>query len=301
VNLDRHVSLKQLRAFVAVCRLQTLSAAAEQLAVTPGAVSVLLKQLESALDAPLFDRAAGRLRPTAAALDALPTAERILADVSLLGRDVREWQEHRRGSVRLAVTPGVGLALLPPLMRRFVQAYPGIRVVVDDCAPEHFVDRLLSEQAELGIGTPERGGTGLTLQPLVTDRLCVVCPAGHPFAGQRTVRWTQLREQPLILIRAGYGVRGLIERTAARTGLELQVVNDVAFLATALWMVSCGLGLSVLPAALVATPADPQLVVRPLTHPTVHRGIALVRKRGRLLSPACEQFAAMVQEVMGEG
>ena len=299
--VDRPPSLRQLRAFVAVCRLQKLSSAAEQLAITPGAVSVLLRQLEEAIGVVLFDRASGRLRPTTAALDALPIAERALADASLFGSTIREWQSHRRGTVRLAITPALGAALMPGILKGFLRVHPEVRVVIDDCPPEKFLDRLLSGQVELGIGTPESLSAELEMTPLLEDELCVLCPKPHALASQQSVRWKQLAGQPVILIRGGYGVRRLIDASANRAGVVLEVVNEVSFLPTVLWMVSSGLGISILPRALARASSDPYLVTRTLTHPTVQRSVSLVRNRGLQLSPACEEFVRVAQETVHTG
>lgn len=290
MNLESALTLRQLRAFVAVYRLRKLAPAAARLSITASAVSVLIRQIESSLGTRLFDRGARSLEPTQAAHDAIGLAERILDNVELLGTGFREVQARRRGSVHLAVTPAVATALLPGAVRAFVARYPDIRVILDDCAPDQFLARVLGEQVEFGVGTPERVGPEIETRTLIDDRLCVVCPVGHPFAERSRVRWADLRHQPLIAVRPGYGVRRTIDAVAAKAGIELQIANEVGFLSSALWMTASGLGISIWPSALVRDAPYDNLVARPLVGPKVSRSISVVTRRGRSLSPACEAF-----------
>jgi DNA-binding transcriptional LysR family regulator len=291
-----HLSLKQLRAFAAVYRLRRLAPAAAQLSITPSAVSVLIRQCEAALHSTLFDRSARQLEPTAAAHEAIGTVERILQDVAQLGAGARGQRSLRSERVRLAVTPAVASALLPDTVRRFITEHPQVRLELDDCAPDQFVARILDEQAEFGIGTPERLNPEIELHTLVQDRLCLVCPDDHPLARRKRVRWADLKDVPLIAVRPGYGVRRMIDDTAARAGVPLSISNEVAFVTSALWMTSAGLGVSIWPSALLRNAPQANLVVCPLVAPMVSRSISVVSKRGRGLSPACQAFVQMLVE-----
>ena len=290
--MNQHFSptLRQLRAFAAVYHLRKLSAAAEQLFVTQSAVSVLIRQIEEGLGARLFDRTTRALQPTQAAHEAIVVAERILRDVDSLGAGLRDLTGLRRGRVCIAVTPTLAEILLPRVIRAFTALHPEIHVVIDDCAPEQFVSRVIGEHVDFGIGTPERAGADVETQTLLRDHLSVVCQRKHPLAARRTVRWTDLAGHPVITVRPGYGIRPLIDGTAAQAGVMLNVVNEVSFLSTALWMTGAGLGASIMPSAFAAWSNDTSLVVKTLTSPKVSRDIFVVTKRGRSLSPACEGF-----------
>jgi DNA-binding transcriptional LysR family regulator len=296
---EGHLSLKQLRAFVAVYRLRRLAPAAAQLAVTPSEVSVLIRQCESALDTVLFDRSTRQLEPTAAAHEAIDLAESILQDVAQFGGSFREKRALRSARVHLAVTPAVASALLPSAVRRFVQTHPHIRVI-DDCAPDQFVQRIVSEQVEFGIGTPERSGPEIETRTLVEDRLCLVCPDDHPLAQRLRVRWADLKDVPLIAVRPGYGVRRTIDEAAARAGVQLQISNEVGFVTSALWMTASGLGVSIWPAALLRNARQGNLVVRPMVAPVVSRSISVINKRGRPLSAACEAFVQTLADDLAQ-
>lgn len=292
-------TVRQLRAFAAVYQLRKLSAAAEQLFITQSAISVMVRQMEEGLGARLFDRTTRSLQPTQAAREAIVVAERILRDVDSLGAGLRDLGGLRRGRLSLAVTPTLGEILLPRVLTRFAAEHPGIQVLVDDCAPDQFVSRVVGEHVDFGIGTPERAAAGVDTLTLLRDHLSLVCAADHPLARLKQVRWAQLAGHPVITVRPGYGIRPLIDSTAARAGVRLDVVNEVSFLSTALWMSACGLGASIMPSAYATLSADPLRVVRPLSAPRVSRDIMLVTRRGRSLSPAAQGFVEVMRAEMG--
>ncbi|NDZ13160.1 LysR family transcriptional regulator [Variovorax sp. WS11] len=295
-------TIRQLRAFVAVHQLRKLSAAAEKLFVTQSAVSMLIRQLEEGLGTRLFDRTTRSLQATAAANEMLPAAERILRDVDSLSADFRELAQLQRGRICLAITPTLASFLLPDAIRRFGEAHPGVRVVVDDCAPDQFVPRILGEHVDFGIGTPERPGAEVETQTLMRDHLSLVCARGHVLAGsKKPVRWADLAGHPVITVRPGYGIRPLIDATAAQAGVALDVVNEVSFLSTALWMTASGMGPSIMPSAFARAAGDAALVVRSLTAPRVSRDVFVVTKRGRSLSAASRSFIETLQRALKKG
>ena len=291
-------TLKQLRAFAAVYELRKLTAAAERLSITQSAVSVLIRQMEEALSTRLFDRTTRSLRPTRAADEAIVVAERILRDLDSLGTGLRDLSALRRGRVSVAVTPTLGEIALPAALRRFALQHPDIHVAVDDCAPDQFVTRVVGEHVDFGIGAPEQAAADVDTRMLRRDHLAIVVPRGHALAAQRQVRWSQLAGHAVITVRPGYGIRPLIDATAARAGVPLNVVHEVAFLSTALWMADCGLGAAIMPSAYAARGAHADRIVLPLVAPKVSRDVALVTKRGRSLSSAAQRLADVLVETL---
>jgi DNA-binding transcriptional LysR family regulator len=283
-------TIRQLRAFLAVHQLRKLSAAAQRLFVTQSAVSMLIRQLEDGLGTRLFDRTTRSLKPTAAANEMLSTAERILRDVDSLSTGFRELATLERGRVSVAITPTLATFLLPDAIRSFTEEHPKVRVMVNDCAPDQFISRILGEHVDFGIGTPERPGAEVEVQRLMRDHLALVCRDDHPLAKARVVRWTDLAGHPVITVRPGYGVRPLIDGTAADAGVALDVVNEVSFLSTAIWMTASGMGASIMPGAFARAANDPSLLIKVLSAPRVSRDISVVTKRGHSLSVAARAF-----------
>ena len=293
-------TIRQLRAFLAVYRLRKLGAAAGQLFVTQSAVSVLIKQLELGLGVRLFDRTTRSLQPTSAAQELVVVSERILRDIESLGSGFRDLGALRRGRVSVAITPTLAAMLLPQTISQFTRDNPGVQIVVDDCAPEQFLSRVVGEHVDFGIGTPEQSGGEVELATLVRDHLSLVCAPEHPLAAIQPLRWKDLAGHRVIAGRPGYGVRQLVDAAAARAGVTLQVVNEISFLSTGLWMTASGMAPSIMPSAYATQSGHTGLVVKTLTAPRVSRDVFLVTRKGRSLSPACLGFIAQLRQSLGQ-
>jgi DNA-binding transcriptional LysR family regulator len=292
-------SVRQLRAFAAVYHSGQLSSAADQLALTQPAVSVLLREFEARLGLRLFDRTTRSLRRTEAADEAIVFVERALAELDALGSAMADLAGGRRGRVRVAATSTIAQTLMPKAMLRFLGEHPEVVVTIDDCAPGQFVERIQGGQVDFGVGTLDGKVTGLEERVFVHDHLSAIAdravklpPAGH-------ITWKQLASHALVTVKPGYGVRGSIDRAAAQAGVELNIAHEVTLLGTALAMAASGLGVSVLPASILTHASYPNLVARRLTRPTVARNIAVVTQRGRSLSPAAEALARLLVREFG--
>jgi DNA-binding transcriptional LysR family regulator len=299
LSLKSLASVRQLRAFVAVYHTGHLSAAAEQLSLTQPAVTVLLRELEEKLGVRLFDRTTRTLRRTEAATEAIEYAQRVLSELEGLGASMAQLAGSGRGRVRIAATSTIAQTLLPPVVRRFQDAYPGVKLVIDDCAPDEFVERILAERVDLGLGTLEAATPGLVETVVLRDTLCAVAPASPVFVDGRTITWKQLAALPLVTVRAGYGVRRRIDQAAEEAGVTLQMVHEVSLLTTALALAASGLGTAVVPGSILVRAQYPQLASRRLVRPQVERNTAVVHKQERSLSPAAQAFAQLLARELG--
>ena len=185
-------TVRQLRAFVAVYHSGQLSSAAEALALTQPAVTVLLRELEAKLGVRLFDRTTRSLRRTDAAVEAIDYAERILAEIDALGAGMAELSGARRGRVRIAATSTIAQTLVPKALRRYLDLYPGVKVVVDDCAPGQFVEKITNEQVDFGVGTVEDGTPGVEEQVFLRDHLSVIADRSVLFPNAASVTWIDI-------------------------------------------------------------------------------------------------------------
>jgi len=287
-------SVRQLRAFVAVYYTGQVSAAAERLALSQPAVTVLLRELEARLGVKLFDRSTRSLRRTEAATEAIAYAERALNELEGLGASMAELVQARRGRVCIATTSTIAQTLLPPMLRRYLEVHPGVRVEVQDVAPTNFVETLLTGRVDFGIGSLEASVPGLREQVFLRDSLIAASLPGPAFPAGRPMTWKQLATLPLITVKSGYGVRSRIEAAAEAAGVQLQIAHEVSLLSTASAMAASGLGVAVVPGSLLQYGAHPQLVARRLVRPSVERHTAVVRLQERSLAPAAQAFVDLL-------
>jgi DNA-binding transcriptional LysR family regulator len=286
-------SVRQLRALVAVYYTGSVSAAAQQLALTQPAVTVLIRELEEKLGLKLFDRSTRTLRRTEAAVQAIGVAERALAELDAMSTSMAQLSDAHKGRVRVAATAVVAQALLPPAMLELGRLHPGIKVEIHEVAPGDFVEAVTAERADFGIGTLEAPVAGLREEVLLRETLVAAALESADFPRDVPMTWKQLGDLPLVTVRSGYGVRGRIEAAAMEAGVTLRIEHEVSLLGTAVALAVNGLGVVVVPPSIVAH--EPRLVTRRLKRPTVERVIGVICKRDRSLSPAAETLLQVLR------
>jgi DNA-binding transcriptional LysR family regulator len=295
-KLSELASVRELRAFVSICHHGSMAAAAQALALTGPAVSVLIRELEQKLDVRLFDRSTRSMRVSAAGREALVFAERILKQLGDLHTGMEDIAAGRSGALRIAATSSLAQTLVPPVLARFASVHPQVRIELNDCAPNQFQELILKDQVDLGIGVVEHDDPDLQAQPLCKDRLQVVAAAPWVLPGARQMDWQQLARLPLITLRAGYGVRASLNQAAAQAQVQLQVAYEVSLMGTALALVEQGLGVAVLPQSLLHLARADSLKLRTLVKPTITRQISLVTRRDLSPSPPLLAFTQMARQ-----
>ncbi|WP_407176921.1 LysR family transcriptional regulator [Bradyrhizobium sp. STM 3562] len=290
-------TLHQIEAFVLACHLGSITAAAERMRLTQSAVSILLRQLERGLGTRLLDRTTRSLRPTAAGLEMLPRAERMLRDRDHLVSSVRAIRDVERGRLSFAATAAAASALMPAILAEFTRSHPEVEIMMQDVAPDQLVPKVLAEEVEFSIGTVNASSNELALETLVSDRLSAICRREHPIAARRSLSWEEAIAEPCISVVPGSGIRELIERTLTPRGKQFNPRWEVAFLTTALSMTAHGLGISILPGYLVPHLQYPALVAVPLRNPVVRRNLSAISRSGRSLSPAGRAFIDLIKRM----
>jgi len=293
-------SFRQLQAFVNVYHSGSLTRAADKLCITQSAVSVLIRQLEESLGVRLFDRTSRVLRPTAAAEEALATAERILSDVSSLTNAAKGVAQRSRGSVSFAASTAVAAGLMPPAIDAFRRQYPSIQVTMYDVGSENLVAPLEQGQAEFSIGTPDVLSDSIARTTIVRDQLCVVHRADMPALTRRYPTWEEVVKLDCITVRPISGIRTLINQTCTALGISFKPAFEVSYMTTALAMTARGLGVAILPSYLITSGQYPNLVARRLHQPIVSRDLLLMHRKDRALSPAASALIEVLRGTLGE-
>jgi DNA-binding transcriptional LysR family regulator len=274
------MQLHQLKYFVAVAEIRHFTHAADSVGITQPSLSKQIHALENDLGAPLFERVRGNVALTAAGDVLLPLAKRILADVDTAQREVQELVGLRRGRVRLGATPSLCTSLAPPVLRRFRDAHPNVDLRVEESGSQDLVRDLLRGQLDLALMIMPGHGTDpdLRAEPILRESLVVASvdplPVTTP-AGE--LRITDLRDQPLVMFRAGYDLRDATLQACRGAGFEPSLAVEGGEMDAVLSFVEAGLGVALVPGIVVAR--RPGIRVTPLAPPGVQRTIALARRR----------------------
>jgi DNA-binding transcriptional LysR family regulator len=285
-----NVTLRQLRAFVLVGRLGNFTRAAQAMHVTQSALSLLVRELESAMNTRLLDRTTRAVSLTAAGSEFFAGAQRILGELESVIAGVDKLVAKERGRVVIAAPLVLSSTFLPPVLAAFKALYPGIELVLKDTLPMQVLPLVRSGAADLGIGTFSATEVDLERVLLFTEAMVAVFPASHPFASLRRLTWADLASAPILALRSGSVFRDLAEAGFSAVGLTLQPAFEADYAGSLIGLVAAGLGVAILPGYATSLTDKSRIKWRRLEKPVVEREVLLVRKMGSSASPAAQAF-----------
>ncbi|MDH7798708.1 MULTISPECIES: LysR family transcriptional regulator [unclassified Beijerinckia] len=292
-----NVSLRQLRAFVAIAEAGGFAAAARKLHLTPSALSLLIKELERGIEVRLFDRSTRSTVLSLAGSEFYPLARKLLEDLGRALESTQDLQRKKRGTLRIACTPLYAATTLPQLFLRYKQRYPAITVYVLDSLNQQALARVQSGEADLGIVPQRETPLELQQQSLLADRIWLICRPDHPLAARSRVTWAQALKEPMINLTLDFTKRLQADLFKHSDALVMNPAHEVSFITTALGLVQSGFGVTAQPGRALSLIGAFGLVARPLVAPVVDRQLSLFFPRGHELSPAAASFRDFLNEV----
>lgn len=291
-----NLSLRQLRAFLALADQRSFTQAAATCHLSQPAFSALIRTLEGELNTRLFDRDTRSVELTAEGRLFAASARRLVGDFGAALSDLSDHVERRKGRVHIAALPSLAAGWLPAVFAEFRQTWPGIELNLSDLLSDACVDLVRNGKADFALASTGVSHAGLSTRLVCTDRFYLVCRKDHPLAAQASPTLKKLAPYPFIHMSRNSSVRQTLE--AALHPLQANTVLEVDQLATAAGMVEAGLGISVVPALTLFHFERKSLVTRPLAASGLTRKIYLVRRQEGSLSAAAQALHDLVVETM---
>lgn len=269
------VQLQQLKYFVALADTRHFTRAAELAGVSQPSLSKQIHALETDLGAALFTRARGNLALTPAGEALLPHARRILADSDNARLEIDELVGLRRGRLRLGATPSLCTSLVPPILRRYRDHYPGVRLHIAENGSQDLVALLTRGALDLALIVLSDVDPVLTTEPLLSESLVVARSAQLP--ADPVLPLAALREEPLIMFRTGYDLRTATLEACRAAGFEPAFAVEGGEMDAVLSLVEAGIGVAVVPSMVLN--GRSRLHASRLDSPALSRTIALAHRR----------------------
>jgi DNA-binding transcriptional LysR family regulator len=289
---------RQLAAFCAVVEKKSFSQAAERLGVTQPAVSLQIRALEKRLGVQLVDRSGRRVEPTEAGQRLYRNAQRVLAAEEQLLDELVEG-ERIGGRLELGASTGPGGSVVPIVLAELARAHPDLSIALTVADTHRIVELVADRALELGVVGFARRHRSVVFEPLFRDEVVLACPPGHRFAG-KSVSLEQLREETLILMQEGAGVREAIEDELREAGVRLRdfdVRLELGLQESVRTAVEAGFGVTFISrSAIEAALAAGTLSEARVKGLEPSRDIFLARATGRTLTRAAQAFLDLARE-----
>nr|WP_284701702.1 LysR substrate-binding domain-containing protein [Rhodoplanes tepidamans] len=287
------MDIRQLKAFVAIVDLGSLTRAAAHLHVAQPALSQRMTRLEAELKTALLLRSPQGVRPTEAGKALYRHARTVLRQLEEAAAEVRGGAGAGvTGTVAVGLPTTVAAMLAAPLLRLVRARHPGLRLQIFESMSGYLAELLANGRLDLVMLYRDVETPNVAVEPLLQEDLFVMGPlpaaAGDDAAATCPV--AALAGVPLVLPSGSQGLRLLVERAFAQAGVEAPtVVADIDSLPLLLGAALDGLACTVLPfSALAALPPGATLAHRRLVAPEVARPVSLCRLASAARTPAVE-------------
>jgi DNA-binding transcriptional LysR family regulator len=239
------LNLHFLRIFNAVAEYNNFSRAAEALYISQPAVSRAVQELEEEIGLPLLDRSHRTITLTEAGALLHQYAQRLFAVEQAAETTLEQLKSLERGHLALGASHTTGTYLLPPLMSRFHEQYPGIRLSLEIANTQTILEKLHTQPMDLAFVEGPVRDTEYVAAPWRTDRLVVIAPPKHPLVERQPVTLLQLAAEPYLQRELGSGTRDIVEAAFHRQELTLNVAIELGSNQAIKQAVSAGLGISI--------------------------------------------------------
>ncbi len=289
------MTIRQLRYFLRIAELKSFSKAAAYLHVAQPALGLQVRKLEDELGVKLLNRHSRGVTPTEAGLLLRDHALVILRQVERARLSVTDLAGPPRGKVAVGVTPTLNLILATQLVERCRRDCPEVALSIVDAMSEDLMERVESDRLDVAFSYNPSAVRGLVCEPLLTEDLCLIGPAGDDAGKRRTASIAELAGLPLILTSASSGLRVLVEEAANAKDIEIDIALEIDSVIATKEMVAKGIGHAILPLGAVRREVeDGRLTARRFARPSLSRNMYLTYSASRPASNA----ATAVREVM---
>ncbi len=295
--------IETLKVFCDLVDMQSFSLAAERNFITQSAVSQQIRTLEDKFKRRLLERVRGRreVKLTAAGEVFYRECKNVLASFDVLNESMSGLVGKISGTVKVATVYSVGLHELPPKVREFMSKFPAAKIDLEYSRTTRVVRDVMNGTVELGVVSFPETRRGLTIVPMASDRLVLICPPGHEFAEREQMKVTELKGQDFVLFERDIPTRKATDKILKSYGVEIRKVAEFDNIETIKRSVEVGFGLAIVPhPSVIDEEKNNQLRVIELAEKDWIRPVGVVYRTDRTLSIAAKKFVQLLEQADGE-
>lgn len=293
------MNIEVLKTFCDLVDTGSFSKAADVNFISQSAVSQQLAKLEQDLSTQLISRGGGLVEPTEGGRLFYQGAKEILRRYEQLLGEVRSARDAIRGVLRVGTIYSLGFYLLEPPVRKFIQSHPEVNLHVEYTGWNRIYSSVISGEMDLGVVACPEKHRFVEIIPLASEELVVVCPPGHELAKRASIMPSDLAGRKLVAFEPNIPTRRFIDRLLKSEKVQPEVALDFDNVELLKRAVEVGYGLGILPLENVKREVEHgELTFVRFKHPEKwRRPVAIIRRRGKVPSPAERMFLAILREL----
>ncbi len=290
--------LSTLQALVLIETHGSLRAVAQEMGLTQPALTAAIQQLEQELQAPLLVRSKRGVSFTSFGQALLRHAKVMVSQSRRASDEVAQMRGLWEGTVRMAISPAIGLGLLPRAMRQFSLQHPKVRVQCRDGLYPGVAPLLRDGTIDFALTPVHRVDldADLVAEPLYASQIVIIAAKHHPLSGAQSL--AQLRECEWVMSSPSRGPGAVIEEAFEQAGLPAPHLGMLceSFLALPGIVAASDSWVATVPRVVYENcTARSELVVVPVQDPLPEPIICAVRRHEMSLTPAATKLIAWIQ------
>ena len=272
------MKLRQFEALRAIVRTGTTSEAAEYLSLTQSAVSKLLGQLEDELNIKIFDRRHGRLIMTPEGKMMYTDIELVLNTVDAIKNKSKDTGALKAGALKIGAMPALGHGLIPSVLRRFTEMYPGVQCSVDIKPREQIEELVTIGHYDIGLITMPVETQRLKVEHLANAEAVCILPVDHELVRLKEISALDLEGKSYISVDTETLLRHRVDLLFSEMGVKrnLKIHSQTSLLVCQL--VAAGAGISIVH-PLIASAFESRLAIRPF-NPAINLEYSMLLPHG---------------------
>jgi DNA-binding transcriptional LysR family regulator len=290
------ISIRQLQVFESVARHLNHSRAAAELYLSQPAVSMQIKQAESAVGLPLFEQAGKKLHLTAAGNELLHYARATLQLMQEMESVFDEMKGLERGRLNIAAVSTANY-FMPQLLAKFIQAHPKLQVSLSVANRDAVLKQVEENVADLAIMGQPPQGADMRAEAFMENPLVVIATVTHPLANASKIQPKQLTKETFLLRELGSGTRGVAERFFSSHKLALPAHMEMDTNEAIKQSVQAGIGIGIISRHAIELELETRrLVVLDVDHFPILRHWYIVQRKDKRPSVAAHEFERFLLE-----
>ena len=292
--------LKQMRAFCHVVRNGSITRAAEQLYLSQPTVTLQIQALERELGVALFERRGPNLKLTPSGDSLYVLAGPLVDGMDNLEQNfAAQHGQLESGELNIGAGESTILYILPEAVRRFVTAYPGIKLRIHNVTGRDGLKMLRADEIDFAVGSMLDVPDDISYQPVVKYDPALITPIGHPLSKLPKVTLKDISPYGLILPPRHLSTWSTVKYVFQQHRLTFSVTLEAGGWEIIKKYVELGMGISIVTD--ICLTGEEKLVRIPLNQYFPQRGYGLVLRKGKFMTPQALRFADILGEVYKKG
>jgi DNA-binding transcriptional LysR family regulator len=283
--------IENFKIFSDLVESQSFSRAAKLNGVTQSAVSQQLRAMEKHFAVLIVDRSQKQFRLTREGQKLYESAKEILHRYDKLVSDLQEMKKIISGTIHISTIYSIGLHELPPFITEFLKAFPAVNVRVEYRRSNLVYEDIVNNAVDLGLIAYPSVHRQVEVIPFLEDRLVMICNPDHEMASRTSIQIKDLETEKFIGFDQDIPTRKATDQMFREAGISPDPIMEFDNIETVKRAVEINAGVSIVPSATIKQEIKQKLLCAiPIEGVNVVRPLAIIHRKGRVLTPAMKKF-----------